>query len=212
MFLSRLILDLRSTQARRDLANPYQMHASLCRALAGPDEPVPRFLWRAETMQASEWPKVLLQSPIEPAWERWLGHPALANYLVEPPETKPVSYGALSSHQVLRFRLQANPTVTRKDPATQKNKRHGLKTIEEQLEWLGHQGQKSGFEVLGAVVVQSKRLRLSRHDPDRPPIVLQSVLFEGHLRITHLEAFQTTLAHGLGHGRALGFGLLSVAR
>lgn len=212
MFLSRLILDLRSTQARRDLANPYQMHASLCRALAEPDEAVPHFLWRTENVQPNEWPKVLLQSPIEPAWERWLGHPTFANYLVQLPETKPVSYDVLSSHQVLRFRLQANPTVTRKDPATQKNKRHGLKIIEEQLEWLGRQGQKGGFEVLGAMVVQNKRLRLSRHDPDRPPIVLQSVLFEGHLRITHLEAFQTTLAHGLGHAKALGFGLLSVAK
>jgi CRISPR system Cascade subunit CasE len=42
--------------------------------------------------------------------------------------------------------------------------------------------------------------------------VLQSVLYEGHLKIADLEAFQQTLAAGLGHAKALGFGLLSIGK
>ncbi|MEW5935922.1 MAG: type I-E CRISPR-associated protein Cas6/Cse3/CasE, partial [Bacillota bacterium] len=38
------------------------------------------------------------------------------------------------------------------------------------------------------------------------------VLYEGHLKITDLEVFKRTLATGLGHAKALGFGLLSIAK
>ena len=37
-------------------------------------------------------------------------------------------------------------------------------------------------------------------------------LFEGVLEVTHPEQLRDTLAHGIGPGKAFGFGLLSVAR
>lgn len=38
------------------------------------------------------------------------------------------------------------------------------------------------------------------------------MLYEGYLRVSDLEAFRRTLASGLGHAKALGFGLLSIGK
>ncbi|MCL6529541.1 MAG: type I-E CRISPR-associated protein Cas6/Cse3/CasE [Meiothermus ruber] len=209
MYLSRLQLDPRSKQARIDLASPYELHATLCHAFAGPNQTPPRFLWRAEV---GKIPIVLVQSAGMPDWEKLARR--FPGYFAQPPASKPIPLEHLQPAQVLRFRLRANPTVTKKDPhnpESKKRKRHGLKTLEEQLEWLHRQGARGGFSVLGAMVVQSERVRMYKHDGSAP-IVLQSVLYEGHLKITDLEAFKHTLAAGLGHAKALGFGLLSIAK
>lgn len=218
MYLSRLLLDPRHKQARTDLANPYQMHATLCWAFRKAERPaegeseergrtVEPFLWRLEE---GKTPIVLVQSAGQPNWDKLTER--FPGYLQSSPEYKPLPLEHLQPGQVLRFRLRANPTVTRKDPQNpQKSKRHGLKEVEEQLEWLSRQGRKGGFAVLGAMVAQSERVKMFKHTGGSP-IVLQSVLYEGHLRITDLEAFKNTLTGGLGHAKALGFGLLSIAR
>ena len=41
MFLHRIHLDPRCREARRDLADPYQLHSTLCRAFSEPDCEVP---------------------------------------------------------------------------------------------------------------------------------------------------------------------------
>ncbi|WP_018466930.1 type I-E CRISPR-associated protein Cas6/Cse3/CasE [Calidithermus timidus] len=207
MYLSRLQLNPRHKQARTDLASPYQLHATLCWAFAEPEQSPPRFLWRLEE---GKIPTVLVQSVEMPRWEKLLQR--FPDYLTHPPEHKPIPLEHLQPGQVLRFRLRANPTVTRKDPENpEKRKRHGLKKVEEQLEWLHRQGQKGGFTVLGAMVAQSQRVRMFKHGGGSP-IVLQSVLYEGHLKIADLENFKQTLATGIGHAKALGFGLLSIAK
>jgi len=205
MFLSKLVLDPHSKSARRDLSSPYQMHASLCRAFVGAEQTPPRFLWRLESDQNRQPPQVLVQSSAEPDWQKFAALEAFEGYLNELPRAKPVPLEHLQPSQTLRFRLKANPTVTRQ------GKRHGLKEVEEQLDWLQRQGQKGGFSVLGAMVAQSERVKMYKHAGGNP-IVVQAVLYEGHLKITDLEAFKEILESGLGHAKALGFGLLSVAK
>ncbi|MER3481126.1 MAG: type I-E CRISPR-associated protein Cas6/Cse3/CasE [Meiothermus sp.] len=207
MYLSRLQLDPRCKQARTDLASPYQLHATLCHAFAEPNQTPPRFLWRAEE---GKIPTVLVQSVETPNWEKLTQR--FPGYFAQRPESKPIPLEHLQPGQVLRFRLRANPTVTRKDPQNpEKRKRHGLKSVEEQLEWLHRQGARGGFDLLGAMVVQSERVRMFKHTRDGE-IVLWAVLYEGYLRVSDLEAFRRTLASGLGHAKALGFGLLSIGK
>lgn len=207
MYLSRLQLDPRCKQARTDLASPYQLHATLCHAFAEPNQTPPRFLWRAEE---GKIPTVLVQSVVRPNWEKLAQR--FPGYFTQKPESKPIPLEHLQPGQVLRFRLRANPTVTRKDPQNpEKRKRHGLKSVEEQLEWLHRQGAKGGFDLLGAMVVQSERVKMFKHTRD-DEIVLWAVLYEGYLKIADLEAFKRTLASGLGHAKALGFGLLSIGK
>ena len=154
---------------------------------------------------------MLVQSADLPGLEAFTNE-GFKNYLAEVPESKPLPLEHLQHGQVLRFRLKANPTVTKRDsdnPA--KHKRHGLKGVEEQLEWLARQGRRGGFMVVGAMVAQSERVQMVKHKGGNP-ITVQSVLYEGHLKVTELETFKRTLEGGLGHAKALGFGLLSVAK
>ena len=211
MYLSQLHLDRNHKQARTDLSSPYQLHATLCHAFQKPEHPVSGeskerartvepFLWRLEDGKS---PLVLVLSSTLAQWEK-LGQ-RFPNYFAQSPESKPLPLEQLQPAQTLRFRLKANPTVTKQ------GKRHGLKEVEEQLEWLSRQGDKGGFRVLGAMVAQSERVKMYKHEKGEP-IVVQSVLYEGHLKITDLELFKHTLAAGLGHAKALGFGLLSIAK
>lgn len=52
MFLSNPVLNPKSREARRDLANPYDLHRTLARAFAPDEQTAPgRFLWRLEPGQ-----------------------------------------------------------------------------------------------------------------------------------------------------------------
>lgn len=234
MYLSRLLLDPRHKQARTDLANPYQLHATLCWAFRKAERPaegeseergrtVEPFLWRLEE---GKTPIVLVQSAGRPNWDKL--NERFPGYFQSLPEYKPLPLEHLQPNQTLRFRLRCNPTITTlaKDGSVGKDgkpkkKRYGLYKLEdlvgEEIEgvwkpgWLERQAEKSGFRLMDFMVVQSEKLTLYKHDRSSK-ITLQSVLYEGHLKITDLEIFKHTLATGLGHAKALGFGLLSVAR
>jgi len=234
MHLSKLVPDLRSKQARTDLASPYQLHATLCWAFRKSEPPaegqgeergktVEPFLWRLEV---GKTPTVLIQSAVRPDWDKLAQR--FPNYFQSPPESKLLPLEHLQSGQVLRFRLKCNPTITTqaKDGSIGKDgkpkkKRYGLYKLEdligEEIEgvwkpgWLERQAEKSGFKLMDFMVVQSEKLTLYKHDRSSE-ITLQAVLYEGHLRITDLETFKRTLATGLGHAKALGFGLLSIAK
>jgi CRISPR system Cascade subunit CasE len=196
MYLSRLTLNLRSKAVRRDTANPYEMHSTLARVL----EPETGFLWRLEDAV------LLVQTRERPDWGR-----LEPDYLARPSEGKPLELNALATvERPLRFRLRANPTVTKWDETANKRKRHGIYDVEAQLEWLSRQGERGGFSVLGAMVSSSERLRCSKRD-GAAPITLTTATFDGHLRVHDAGMFTQTLESGLGHSRALGLGLLSVA-
>lgn len=195
MHLSRLSLNPRSKAVRRDAANPYEMHSTLARVLS----PESGFLWRLEESV------LLVQSAQRPDWGM-----LETEYLARPSESKALELGGAGLlKQALRFRLRANPTVTKWDEVAGKKKRHGLHDLEAQLEWLVRQGQRGGFTVLGAMVSHSERLKCLKRG-GAAPITLLAATFDGHLRVDDPEVFLETLEIGLGHSRALGLGLLSV--
>jgi len=197
VYLSKLVLNVRDPAARRDLLNPYEFHSTLCRAFEAPQDA--RILWRLERTRP---PVILVQSLHPPAFDRIDGYD---DYFLEPPETKRIPLTErIRPGQVLRFRLDANPTVTRR------GKRHGLRRIEDQLAWLHRQARRAGFEVLGATVTRTERLRFRKRNQDRF-IVLVMARFDGYLRVVDPTRFCEAVARGIGHGKALGMGLLTVA-
>lgn len=221
MYLSQLRFNTSNKQARRDLSSPYELHATLCRAFAEEHESSPRFLWRLEEMRNRRSFTLLVQSQAEPQWTR-LDQRFEGYFCDSKVKSFPVEH--LQLGQVLRFRLKANPTVTRKDPNNlEKRKRYGLYKLEDlvgyedeqtgewQPGWLERQSFRSGFQLMGFMVAGSERVQMYKHGGGKP-ITLQSVLYEGHLKITEIDTFKGTLATGLGHAKALGFGLLSVAK
>lgn len=202
MYLTRLRLDPRSAQARRDLADPYEMHRTLVRAFVqDPGQTPPRFLWRGEPGGAWSEPVVLVQSE-EAA--RWSVLQALPNYLKAPAETREWQPAAsLRVGESFRFRLFANPTVTRE------GKRLGLMSEEAQLAWLARQGERLGFAVEAALVTGSELLRSRKGDTR---ISLLRACFEGRLKVSDTAALAQAMSVGIGPGKAFGCGLLSLGR
>ncbi len=240
MYLSKLVLNPRAHQVRRDLTNPYQTHASLCWAFRKPEalseaetgswergKTVYPFLWRLEPPQPRAAPILLVQSEVEPQWDVFAErHP---NYFSRKVKVGKLPLEHLVQGQTLRFRLKANPTVTKRhDDQPDKQKRVGLYKMEDLLgyrsdngEWiLGWIERQSDFGteqrgfVVGAqdvILRNTERLRFHKHEGGHP-ITLQSALFDGYLKITDVDLFKETLAKGVGKAKGLGFGLLSVAR
>jgi CRISPR system Cascade subunit CasE len=235
MFLHRFHLNLRCKEVRRDLANPYELHSTLCRAFSEPDRKCPEgeFLWRLEPETDSNGcPRVLVQSRSLPDWSR-IG----IQGFVQPPDPAidliaKLRLNSLEAGQKFRFRLRANPCVCRQ------GKRLGLFRLEEQEAWIERKGRQChGFslprlasfgleestpERMDVRISQEQMLRGSRRDGSN--ISTFSVLYDGILTVIDPVEFRLALLGsrkkegdheketnmGVGHGRVMGLGLLSV--
>ena len=221
MFLHRIHLDPRCRDARRDLSDPYQLHATLCRAFCPPDRKCPEgeILWRLEPETDPDGcPRILVQSRTMPNWtgigvKGWL---AKADPSIDLKNR--LKLDSLKIGQRFRFRLRANPCITRD------GKRLGLLRPEEQEQWIFRKGHLHGF-----ALPQLPSFDLSEVGPDRIDVQVSpeqmlsgtqhhgnairvfSVLYDGVMTVTDANAFVKVLHTGIGHGKALGLGLLSVA-
>lgn len=220
MLLHRIHLNPRCREARRDLSDPYQMHSTLCRAFSTPDQKCPEgeILWRLEPETGPDnLPRVLVQSRSQPDWTRinlsdWLAKIDPAIDLRDR-----LKLDSLQAGQRFRFRLRANPCVTRN------HKRLGLLRLGDQEAWVARKGDLHGFVVpqlagsqgaesseirFDVRVSQEQILRGKQHAGNG--IRVFAVLFDGLLTVTEPDKFRLALQTGIGHGKAMGLGLLSV--
>jgi CRISPR system Cascade subunit CasE len=242
MHLSRLILDPRPREVRRDLADCHDLHRTIMSVfphLEGDGEAARErlgVLFRVEpSPRAGGPPVVLVQSNVLPDWTR-----LPMGYLLGPgdsrdnPACRSVEerYQALALGTRLRFRLRANPTKkidTRSGPnGEQRNgRRIPLAGDDERLGWLARKAATGGFRVLTvrerAEVPDARTSNLEkiagwREGPDHTgqlatrKLTFASVLFDGYLEVTDAARFFETLRQGIGPAKAYGFGLLSIAR
>lgn len=226
MRLHRITLNPRNSDARRDLADPYQMHATLCRAFFPQDTPCPpgALLWRLEPeADAQGYPRLLIQSQAAPEWSRLLESGWLTQTEPGIDLVHKLALDSLAAGQTFRFRLRANPCKT-----TQ-GKRTGLVHPDAQRDWLARKGEQHGFALPAADTpdyfdfVESPKGRaypdvrvsqdqmLTGRKLDGVTIRVFSVLYEGRLTVRDPAKFCTTLKSGIGHGKVMGLGLLSVA-
>jgi CRISPR system Cascade subunit CasE len=208
MFLHRLHLNQRNKEVRRDLADPYEMHSTLCRAFSPPDRKCPQgeFLWRLEPeTDPSGNPRALVQSRSIPDWSR-IGVKDWFAYEPDPPVNL-ISHLKLESllpGQKFRYRLRANPSKT----DIRNGKRLGLFRLEEQEKWFARKGVHHGFSVESIHISEEKMARGKRHNDIS--ISIFSVLFDGVLVTTEPEKFRNVVNSGIGHGKAMGLGLFSI--
>lgn len=221
MFLHRIHLDPRCREVRRDLSDPYQLHSTLCRAFSMPGRKCPEgeFLWRLEPeTDSAGCPRILVQSRTIPDWtgvsvKGWL---ATADPAIDLKDR--LRLDSLKTGQRFRFRLRANPCVTRNA------KRQGLLRAEEQEKWLARKGERHGFslpqlasfdlseslqERVDVRISQEQMFRGNQHSGNA--IRIFSVLYDGILTVTEPDNFRHVLQIGIGHGKVMGLGLLSVA-
>ena len=196
MYLTRFTIN-QSRVALGWLANPYRVHQRLLMAYTTEE----RLLFRIEESDAGS--TILVQSNVSPDWQA-----AFADFdvLAGTPEIKSFSLQLIPGG-LYHFRLLANPTVTRE------KKRLGLLKEEDQLVWLERQFEKDGARLLGCQVV-TKGLQRSRKNPLKTQGYQThlAVLYEGVLRVENVEALIGAVRTGIGHAKAYGFGLLSLAR
>lgn len=206
MYLTRLQLDPVHPQARRDLASAYEMHRTLSRAFApSSDAPPSRFLWRLEPQAqdtADEPAVVLVQAAAQAHWQALDDWPGYLRCAVE--EKRVDLDRLLLPGRSCWFRLLCNPTVTRN------GKRLGLLREGEQHDWLVRQGRKHGFDLGGVRIGRSERVSW-RRGRGGLRITVQVVQFDGLLRVDDPGPMATALCAGIGPGKALGLGMLSLA-
>jgi CRISPR system Cascade subunit CasE len=234
MFLSKLILNSRDRQARRDLAMPYEMHRTLWRAF--PDTNPGRILFRVDADRTGASPVVLVQSDLCPQWERL--DEIKSVYFLAPPELKEFQL-SFAPGQRLRFRLRANPTkkvaalqtaergakAGKREGYTKNGHRLALLCEAEQIAWLLHKGQDGGFRIPGEWIEDKDGRKVPNF---RVEVIPEgwvrcgkdghgegrffAVRFDGVLEVTDPLKFQQTVADGIGSAKGFGFGLLSLAR
>lgn len=212
MYLSKLSLNYRHPQARRDLGDAYEMHRTLARAFAPNESSAPhRFLWRLErrtdsrssAAYANAHASVLLVQSVQAA--DWSVIDSLYDYAHEIRPNKLVDLEQLVRVGArYRFRMLANPTVTRA------GKRYGLMREDEQLAWMSRQGERHGFAILGCVRGTDQRMQV-RQGRTGNCITVHTALFDGMLQAVSAERLRQGVLNGFGHAKALGLGLLSLA-
>ena len=122
----------------------------------------------------------------------------------------------IDNGQIYAFRLAANAVHSgRRTSEVERTQRFGHVTVAQKLEWLlsrasgfGFAFPKSATGEPDVAVVGSRRLRFARQGK-RASIDLSE--FAGHLEVTDPDQLRTVLTSGVGHARAYGCGLLTLA-
>jgi len=142
----------------------------------------------------------------------WLAHADAAIDLKER-----LKLDSLQAGKRFRFRLRANPCVSLN------GKRQGLLRLEEQEAWVKRKGAMHGFALpqlssfdFSELVQEridvrvSQELMLGGKQHSGNSIRIFSVLYDGMLTVTEPDEFRDALQTGIGHGKVMGLGLLSV--
>ena len=135
--------------------------------------------------------------------------------------------GSIHTGDVLRFRLTANPTVSKAQPrgADGKKPRGEVKAFLVKREdhkgwfrnlktWLVRKSEQNGFRLAedDFDVVESRWRQFRKGDNRKQSVRFLSVTYEGILVVTDEGAFRSALISGIGREKAYGMGLLTVMR
>jgi CRISPR system Cascade subunit CasE len=220
MFLTRFNLNPRSRSGARYLTNPQRLHAVIYGAM--PTQPVVatsegRPLWRVDRDDAAA-PVLWVVSPERPSLDALAEEAGRSvDGLVYQTRPYDVLLDRLSEGQVYAFKLAANASRSgRASPESARTQRFGHVTAAQQLEWLVARAPRHGFSfppTVGGepdvVVVGASRSSFRR---DQGRVTVRVSEFAGRLRVTDPVALRRALTQGIGHARAYGCGLLTLAR
>jgi CRISPR system Cascade subunit CasE len=160
---------------------------------------------------------ILVQSDLQPDWD--YGFHNADMFLAAKPERRELD-PKFHNGQEFRFRVRVNLSKRSK---THRNRvavtwksEAGEKPDEAIHEWFADKGRHYGFELtdfdlihLGWVTGWRPK---KRDDPTEHRLRFRSALLEGTLKVAHAEKFSNeAISTGIGHAKAFGFGLLSLA-
>ncbi|WP_327651993.1 type I-E CRISPR-associated protein Cas6/Cse3/CasE [Micromonospora aurantiaca] len=218
MFLTRFQINPARRGARKLLGSPQAMHAAVRAAFAAPEDyerDGARTLWRLDA-QVSTTVYLYITSPGRPDLTHLVeqaGWPTTDAWVTR-------DYGGLLDSlrpgQDWAFRLTANPVHSgRKTADSKETQRFGRLREEDQVNWLMSRAADRGFRV---ATQQDGRPNLRLHHSQTlnfkrglTKVTLATVTYDGILQVADAEAFRRALRGGIGHGKAYGCGLLTLA-
>ena len=209
MYLSRLTLNPRDRNARRDLSSPYELHSTLARMFADAPQQTERVLFRLERGEN----RVLIQSRTRPDFS------ALPRGYCLHAECRD-DYGeklrAVVSGQRLAFRLLANPTSreTLGEGSAKRKRRKPLLDGQAQEAWLRRKlTDEAGAQLVSgrAAILDTQRNEKRGGRSNEGTQTHVPVLFEGVLVVGDPDRLRAAIENGIGSAKGYGFGLLSLA-
>ncbi|MFD1146004.1 type I-E CRISPR-associated protein Cas6/Cse3/CasE [Saccharothrix hoggarensis] len=217
MYLTKLSVNVRSREFRRDFANIHDLHRTVMSGYPDTDGDTPArqahgVLWRLDPSPTGY--TVYVQSHTEPNWVK-----LPTDYLAARAEIRPLQpvLDAITPGRKLAFRMLANPTQDSRPPQLRgRSRRVAHRTPEDQTTWLIRKGEQHGFVIPTARDGQpdinpSPIPRMTGHKGDSGTITIDAVRYDGHLVITEPEAFTDAIVAGIGRAKAYGCGLLTLA-
>ncbi|PSK61457.1 CRISPR-associated endoribonuclease Cse3 [Micromonospora sp. MH33] len=221
MYLTRFLVNPVRRGARKLLASPQAMHAAVLAGFPHPEDHTrddARTLWRLDQRQDRQI-VLYVVSPTAPDLTHLVeqaGWPSSTETWTTRPYARLLD--SLDKGQQWAFRLTANPTRTgRRTPDTSTTQRYGHVTPVQQVEWLTKRAERSGFTVvrqadgeLNLVTYNRQVHRFTRNHGQRP-VTLVTATYDGVLEVDDPSLFRGVLTRGIGHARAYGCGLLTLA-
>ncbi|MFX0575055.1 type I-E CRISPR-associated protein Cas6/Cse3/CasE [Nocardia nepalensis] len=204
-----MIANAAQPQVRQDLRDIQRMHHVLttlaCRPDFGPSSrSAAGLLYRIEHTAAGV--HILMQSLTQPSRDRLTpGYDVVGSVDLAP------LLDQLNAGTHVRYRILANPT---KSIPQGPDKRGRLQALagDEAAAWWARKANQSGLELTSTDLTAHTRLTGKRSkDGRRSRLVIDTTTFEGTTIVTDPRAINDAILAGVGHGRAYGCGLMSVA-
>lgn len=214
-YLTRIELNPVRRGYRYLVASPNRLHAAVEASFPRSGSSAGRCLWRLD-----ESPKgcfLFVQSALEPDFTHLVEQ---AGWPLRPDwTTRPLAplLDALEVGQRWRFRFAANPVRSGRPADGAPTKRFGHVSASQQMQWFLQRGPAWGFAVpTGAAgqpdaVIVSRGVRQFRRSTG-DPVTVNVAVFEGLLEVTDAELLCSKLVAGMGHSKAYGCGLMTLAR
>ncbi|WBB79297.1 type I-E CRISPR-associated protein Cas6/Cse3/CasE [Micromonospora sp. WMMD882] len=219
MFLTRFPINPARRAARKLLSSPHAMHAAVRAAFPAVEDyetADARTLWRLDA-PAAHTVHLYVVSPGRPDLTHLVeqaGWPTSAESWV----TR--DYGglldSLAAGQRWAFRLTANPAHSgRKTADAKETQRFGHLREPEQVGWLVSRAARNGFALAeqqdGQPNLRLRRRQTQSFKRGMGTVTLTTATYDGILTVTDADAFRRALTGGIGHAKAYGCGLLTLA-
>jgi len=204
IYLSKLLLNLKSKHTKLTLENPYEMHRTVTRGISFDKEEYreARCMFRLEQLPEESF--ILVQTRSEPVWRRV--EKAFPDFLLAPAQILALTHERLlfPPRQHLYFRLRAFPFV-HADGKRRAELDNGKRYL-----WLKRYSHSNGFCPWQAQVIEDVSYNFTT--TSKAEVTIKGCTFTGRLKIYNPILFRTFLELGIGPAKGFGFGLMSLSR
>lgn len=118
---------------------------------------------------------------------------------------------SVESGMIAKFKIELNAVKSIRNDSKD-SKRGALRPInfDESYDFFNERTLKNGFEVIGDPFITDKSVKKMKKKSEGVSVSLNSITYEGLLRVTDEDKFKRALIEGIGKKKAYGFGLLSI--